>query len=105
MFGADGWKVKRNLRQGVNYLIQGTCADLFKIALVRVYNLLKRDNCKSRIVAPIHDEIMFYYHTSELDLLKEIVANMEEFDFRVPIKVSLSYSRKNWNEKQELILS
>jgi DNA polymerase I-like protein with 3'-5' exonuclease and polymerase domains len=103
MLGSERWKIERALRQGVNYLIQGTCADLFKIALVRVAQLLEQS--RSRIVMPIHDEIVIYMHKQDINLLPDIVREMEDFDFRVPITTSLAYSTTNWNEKQELILS
>lgn len=103
MMKSERWKIERALRQGVNYLIQGTCADLFKIALVRVYELLK--DTKSRIVMPIHDEIVMYMHRQDIKILPNIVESMEDFDFRVPILASLAWSKTNWNEKQELILS
>lgn len=104
MQSSEKWKVERALRQGVNYLIQGTCADLFKIAMVRVHNLLQ--DHKSRIIMPIHDEIAMYMHKTEIKgLLPRIVVEMEDFDFRVPIVVDLAWTNQNWNEKKELTLS
>jgi DNA polymerase-1 len=104
MQSGEKWKVERALRQGVNYLIQGTCADLFKIAMVRVHTLLTK--YRSRIIMPIHDEIAMYMHKEEIkELLPLIVTEMEDFDFRVPIVVDLAWSNRNWNEKQELLLS
>jgi DNA polymerase-1 len=100
---SEKWKIQRALRQGVNYLIQGSAADLFKIALVRVHDLLK--DKKTRIVMPIHDEIVFYFHKSEMGLLPKIKAEMEDFDFRVPIVADIAYSKDNWANKKELKLA
>jgi DNA polymerase-1 len=99
----EKWKIERALRQGVNYLIQGSAADLFKIALVRVHDLLK--DKKTRIVMPIHDEIVFYFHKTEMALLPQIKAEMEDFNFRVPIVADIAYSRDNWANKKELKLA
>jgi DNA polymerase-1 len=102
----SGWGntglVERIERQAVNFLIQGTCADLFKVAMVRAHELLRGK--KSRLVKPIHDEIVFYMHRSELSYLKGIIEKMEDFDFRVPMTTDLSYSATNWAEKKPLKL-
>lgn len=98
----EKWKIERALRQAVNYLIQGTCADLFKIALVRVNDVL--ENSKSRIVMPIHDELIFYFHKSNMPLLPQIKSEMENFDFRVPIVADISYTTTSWTDKKELKL-
>jgi len=99
----EKWKIERALRQGLNFLIQGSAADLFKIALVRVDDILK--GTKSRIVMPIHDELIFYYHKSDLDQLPIIKKDMEDFDFRVPIVADISYTTTSWTDKKELKIS
>lgn len=100
---SEKWKIERAYRQGVNYLIQGTCADLFKIALVRVNDSLQ--GSQSRLVMPIHDELIFYYHRSDLPLLPKVVKDMEDFDFRVPIIAEPSYTTTSWADKKELKLA
>lgn len=97
---SEKWKIERAQRQGVNYLIQGTAADLFKIALVRVHDLLK--DKKTRLVMPIHDEIVLYFHRSEMFLLPQIKHEMEDFDFSVPIIADVAYSTTSWADKKEL---
>jgi DNA polymerase-1 len=97
---ASGWKVEHAQRQWRNYLIQGTAADLFKISLNRAHELTKGK--KSKLVMPIHDEIIFYMHKSELDLLPKVKKSMEDFEFRVPIVAEVSYSETSWADKKEL---
>jgi DNA polymerase-1 len=96
-------KRERAYRQAVNYLIQGTCADLFKIALIRVHHILK--GYKSSVVMPIHDEIIFYYHKEDLHLLPQIIKEMQDFDFRIPIIAELSYSTTSWADKKSFNFS
>ena len=96
------WMIERALRQGVNYLIQGTCADLFKISLIKVNNILKPT--KSRVVMPIHDEIVMYLHRNDILLLPKIKAEMEDFDFKVPIVADICWTDTNWSAKKELKL-
>lgn len=99
----EKWKVERALRQACNYLIQGTAADLFKIALIRVSDILR--DSRSRIVMPIHDELILYFHKADMPLLPKIKTEMENFNFKVPIIADVSYSASNWTDKKELKLS
>jgi DNA polymerase I len=101
--GDSKWKIEHAERQGVNFLIQGTCADLFKIAMVRANDVLR--GTRSRVVMPIHDELVFFMHRKELSHLKEIKRQMEDFDFEVPMTVDISYSSTNWAAKKGLKLA
>jgi DNA polymerase I-like protein with 3'-5' exonuclease and polymerase domains len=98
----DKWKRERAGRQGVNFLIQGDAADLFKTATVRVRNLLAKEKARTRIVNFVHDEIQFYVHKSEFYLLPLIKSAMEDFQFSVPIIVDIETSRRDWAAKKEL---
>lgn len=97
------WEIARAVRQGINHLIQSSAADLFKISMIRVHKLL--EDTMSRLVMPIHDEVVIYMRKPEIKLLPTIIHEMENFDFRVPIIADVSFSQTNWNEKQELILT
>ncbi len=102
--GGDAkWKVERCERQAVNFLIQGTCADMFKIAMVRANSVLK--DARSAVIMPIHDEMVFYWHVDEFKHLGEVKAKMEDFNFVVPMTVDVSYSPTTWAEKHELKLA
>lgn len=94
------WREGRAKRQGMNFMIQGTAADVFKIAVVRVADLLK--DKKSRIVNFVHDEIQIYLHKSEMYLLPKIKELMEDFDFSVPLLADIEWSTTNWAAKKEL---
>lgn len=94
------WMEKRAQRQGVNFLIQGTAADLFKIAVVRVAKIL--EGKKSKLVNFVHDEIQLYMHKSELDLLPAIKRAMEDWKFAVPIIAEFSVADPSWGKKKGL---
>jgi DNA polymerase-1 len=100
--GSEKWKIARAERQAVNFLIQGTCADLFKQAMVRVGNIL--EPTRSRIIMAIHDEIVMYIHREELSILAEVKEEMERWDFSVPIVADVCYSNSSWADKKELHL-
>jgi DNA polymerase I-like protein with 3'-5' exonuclease and polymerase domains len=98
---SKAWLERSAQRQGTNFKIQGTAADLFKIAVVRVHNLFKGK--KSRIVNLVHDEIQFYLHKSERHLLPEIKRLMEDFpQFTVPIIAEFSRTDTSWAEKESI---
>lgn len=95
------WLEARAQRQGVNFLVQGTAADMFKTAVVRVDEYLQGH--KSYIVNFVHDEIQIYLHKSELHLLKGIRERMEDFnDYTVPIIAVFEWSTSNWADKKKL---
>lgn len=96
------WQIERMCRQGVNFLIQGEAADLFKVVAVRIDNILKRENARTRLVNLVHDELQFYWHKEELYLLKEVKAAMEDFNYSVPIVAEIAYSATDWGSKKEL---
>lgn len=86
-------------RQAVNTPIQGSAADLIKIAMVRIYEELLRKNLSSKMILQIHDELVFDVKKEEIEIVKVIVKKEMENAFRlkVPLKVDLKIG-KNWLE-------
>ena len=86
-------------RVAVNTPIQGTAADLIKLAMIRVHAELIKHQLKSRMILSVHDEIVLEVPESELSVVKEKVKHIMEnvWDLRVPLKVNLN-SGKNWAE-------
>ncbi len=86
-------------RNAVNAPIQGTSADIIKLAMVRVSAVLKERKLKSRMVLQIHDELLFETIPSELEILKQIVKTEMEnvISLSVPLIVECGYG-KNWLE-------
>lgn len=87
----------RRLRQAANFLVQGTAADLFKYALVRVAKFIEGTGI--RIVNVVHDDIQFYFPKNQLHLLKDVVNIMEDFQFTVPIIADVDVSTTTWAAK------
>lgn len=94
------WMEKQAQRQGVNFLIQGTAADLFKIAVVRISKIL--EGTKSKLVNFVHDEVHIYLHKSELHLLNDLRHAMEDWNFSVPIVADFSWTDSSWGEKKKI---
>ena len=60
-------------RAAMNAPIQGTAADIMKIAMIRVYNRLKEEKLKSKLILQIHDEILIDTEINEKDIVKKIL--------------------------------
>jgi len=102
---AEKWERARAERQGCNFMIQGDAADIFKTAAVRIHEIFRKNKARSRIINFVHDEVQFYWHKEEMELLKPVKFAMEDFpQFRVPILAEVSYSTTNWAAKTKIKL-
>ena len=86
-------------RNAVNAPIQGSAADIIKIAMINIYNLLKDNKIKTKMLLQVHDELIFDVPKNELDFVKPLIKKtMEEaYQFAVPLVVDLGVG-KNWLE-------
>ena len=86
-------------RIALNTPIQGTSADIMKIAMVKIFNKMKDANLKSKMLLQVHDELIFDVVKEEKDELEEIVKDTMEncVKINVPFKVSVDYGN-NWYE-------
>ena len=77
-------------RVALNTPIQGTAADIIKMAMVRVYKRLKKENLKSRLILQVHDELIVEAPEDELDyvckLLKEEMEGAYKLDVELPVE-------------------
>lgn len=83
----------------MNSPIQGTAADIIKIAMVRVNERLRRENLKSRLLLQVHDELLIETAEEEVDTVSRILE--EEMRgaaaLAVPLEVDM-HTGKNWYE-------
>ena len=84
-------------RAAMNAPIQGSAADLIKIAMIKVYRALKENNYEAKIVSQIHDELIIKVNDDEKDKVKALVQDIMEHsvDLNVSLKVDGGYA-KNW---------
>lgn len=89
-------------RQAVNTPIQGSAADLIKLAMVNIHKEIKEKNIKSRMILQVHDELVFDVVQDEAnDIVSLVKMRMENvFELKVPIRVSIKKG-KNWLEMEE----
>jgi len=86
-------------RNAVNAPIQGSAADIIKIAMVRIDRRLEEENLKTQMILQVHDELNFNVPTAELEQVKAIIKTEMEgaFPLRVPLKVDIGIGQ-NWLE-------
>lgn len=86
-------------RNAINAPIQGSAADLIKIAMINVHDWMKSENLKSRMVLQVHDELVFDAERSEIELLKEKIPQFmaQAIPLKVPVEVGLGVG-ENWFE-------
>ena len=83
----------------LNTPIQGSAADILKLAMIKIYNLLKEKKLKTKMILQVHDELIFDVPNDELDSVQELVKDTMEniYELSVPLKVGMSYG-KDWYE-------
>ncbi len=86
-------------RNAVNAPIQGSAADMIKVAMINIHKRFKESQIKSSMIMQIHDELVFDVHKSEIDKVKEIV--LEEMKSAIPLNIPVEVEievGKNWLE-------
>jgi DNA polymerase-1 len=86
-------------RNAVNAPIQGSAADIIKIAMINIHKKLISENSKSKMLLQVHDELVFDVHNSELEEMKQMIKYEMEHAFKleVPLDVDLG-AGKDWLE-------
>jgi DNA polymerase-1 len=86
-------------RNAVNAPIQGSAADIIKIAMIRIHHRLKTEQWKSKMLLQVHDELVFDVHLSEIETIQPLIKHeMEQaFVMQVPLEVDMGMG-DNWLE-------
>lgn len=86
-------------RNAINAPIQGSAADIIKIAMININSEFKKQSFKSKMLLQVHDELVFDVHNSEKDRIQDIVKTTMEsaVKLKVPLKIDLEFG-KNWLE-------
>ncbi len=88
-------------RTAMNTPIQGSAADIIKLAMIRMNARLKKENLQTRMLLQVHDELIFEAPPEELDILKKIVPEEMEnaIELAVPLKVDYSFGNTWYDAK------
>ena len=86
-------------RNAVNAPIQGSAADIIKIAMIHIHDALKKGKHKTKMLLQVHDELVFDVYKTELDVVKPIIRQEMEnaFKLKVPLIVDVGVGN-NWLE-------
>ncbi len=86
-------------RMAINTTIQGSAADLIKLAMINIQNKFEKEKLQTRMILQVHDELVFEVKSSEMERVKQLVKKEMEGAIKldVPIKVDVGMG-KNWLE-------
>jgi DNA polymerase-1 len=90
-------------RMAINAPVQGTAADIIKIAMNRLWRLLKEQGFEAKMLLQVHDELLFEVPASELQRVADLVCRTMEgaMELSVPLMVEVKHG-KNWGEMKPL---
>ncbi len=86
-------------RNAINAPIQGSAADIIKVAMINIYKKMEEAELQSKLLLQVHDELVFDVHQNEIDDLKKLVKTEMEgaVKLKVPLTVEIDYA-SNWLE-------
>ena len=86
-------------RNAVNAPIQGSAADIIKLAMINIQNIIEKEKLKSKMLLQVHDELVFDVHKKELEFLKSMVKKEMEnaYKLKIPLIVEIGIGN-NWLE-------
>lgn len=84
-------------RNAINAPIQGSAADMIKIAMINIHQWMKKENLQSQMVMQVHDELVFDVHVNEVELMKSKIAEFMKnaIDLGVPMEIGIG-TGENW---------
>jgi DNA polymerase-1 len=91
--------VRGFLSKAINAPIQGSAADMLKIAMINIHSALQKKKLKSKMLLTVHDELLFDVLRTELDEVKALVEDKMKtaLALKVPVEVSIG-TGNNWLE-------
>ncbi len=84
-------------REAINSPVQGSAADMIKIAMINIHNEFKKQNLRSKMTLQVHDELVFDAHKDEVEIIKPII--LEKMRTAIPTKVPIEVeigTGENW---------
>ena len=86
-------------RAAINQPLQGTAADLIKMAMIEVDKELSAQNLNAKMIMQVHDELVFELPKNELEQVKSLVLKAMELNqpLRVPLEIDINYG-SSWKE-------
>ena len=91
-------------RMAINMPVQGTAADVIKVAMIRLFDDMRRRGLKSKMILQVHDELLFEVPPDEVEEMQWLVPQVmsQAIEMVVPLKVEVKVG-KNWGELQGVV--
>ncbi len=84
-------------RNAINAPIQGSAADMLKIAMIRIHDYLRQEKLKSKMILTVHDELVFDAHRDEIDTLREHIGQLMQTAIPMAVKMETGIGvGENW---------
>ncbi len=86
-------------RNAINAPIQGSAADMIKVAMINIHRWMKKENLRSRMILQVHDELVFDVHREEMGIMEKLIPEFMKtaVTLPVPMEVGLGFG-ENWLE-------
>ncbi|MGZ3884255.1 MAG: DNA polymerase, partial [Bacteroidia bacterium] len=86
-------------RNAINAPIQGSAADMIKVAMINIHKELKEKKTRSKMILQVHDELVFDIYKPELEMIKPIIEKhmVNALPLKVPVEVGMGVG-ENWLE-------
>ena len=90
-------------REAINMEIQGSAADLIKLAMLKIYNRMKKEQYQAKMILSVHDELVFEVPPNEVSRLGALVREemTGAMQLSVPLRVDISVG-PNWLDGEDL---
>ncbi len=86
-------------RNAINAPIQGSAADMIKVAMINIHEFIEKEKLKSKMILQVHDELVFEAHVDEIEWLKEKVDELMRDAIKLPVKMETGIGiGLNWLE-------
>lgn len=86
-------------RNAINAPIQGSAADMIKMAMINIHAIMQKEKLRSRMILQVHDELLFDVYEGEMDFLQPMVERemQNALPLKVPVEVGMGIG-KTWLE-------
>ena len=94
-------KIRRDAaeRMAINMPIQGTAAEMIKLAMIKIHRIIKKENLKSMLIMQIHDELLLEVHKDELEYITKIVIDNMKNAMKLDVPIEIDFgSGPSWYE-------
>jgi DNA polymerase-1 len=84
-------------RNAINAPIQGSAADMIKMAMIKIHHWMKKEELRSKMILQVHDELVFDVHKNEKELMEQKIPEFMKtaIKFDVPMEIGLGFG-ENW---------